>query len=97
MKPNHILAMAAIILFAAAASTQGAAIILSELSSDGMNPPPPEDLDATFTFTLSSNMLEDDPTLTFTVQNQTTVPTEYNMNELYFNAPDNVTGMSFIS
>lgn len=84
-------------MFALAAPVQGATIILSEYASDGATPPPASDLDATLDFTLSSNMLEDDPILTFTVQNQTTAPNEYDMNALYFNAPDNVTGMSVIS
>ena len=84
-------------LLAVAGPTQGATIILSELSSDGATPPHPSVLDATFEFTLSSYMLEDDPILTFSVHNQTTAPDEFDMNELYFNAPDNVTGMSVIS
>ena len=85
------------VLFAVAGPTQGATIILSDLASDGATPPSPTVLDATFDFTLSSNLLEDDPILTFSVHNQTTVPDEFDINELYFNAPDNVTGMSVIS
>ena len=85
------------LLFAAAGPTQGATIHLSELSSDGATPPDPGVLTATFTFTLSSYMLEDDPILTFSVYNGTLAPNEFDMNELYFNAPDNVAGMSVIS
>ena len=97
MKQTLVWIAAIGVLFAVAGPTQGATILLSSLSSDGASPPDPAVLKATFDFTLSSTLLEDDPILTFSVHNRTTAPNEFDMNELYFNAPDNVTGMSVIS
>jgi hypothetical protein len=51
----------------------------------------PDVLDATFGFLVVGNML------TLTVTNDTTAPNEYQINEVFFNASDNVTGMTFTS
>lgn len=67
---------------AASAST----IILSEYSSDTT---PASVLDATLDFTIT-----DITELTLSVTNDTTAPDEFEMNMMFFNATDNVTGLT---
>ncbi len=76
-------------------SANAGVIVLSQFVSDGVNPPAAEVLDATLTFELDSTDLDaGTPVLTVTVDNQTVFPDEFNMTEIYFNVPDNVTAVS---
>jgi len=65
---------------------------LSDYASDGINPPLPEDMDAMLTFDVVGS------TLTLAVENLTPeidgVDPELNINEIYFNAAANVTGLT---
>lgn len=84
-----------LLLFAAPGlpSAQGAELRLSKYASDGVSPPAAEDLDAFLDFSVV------DSTLTLTVLNLT--PEDpfndpaLKINEVYFNAADNVTGLTF--
>jgi hypothetical protein len=69
-------------------SANAGVIHLSDLSSDETNP---EWLSATFTFEIN------DDSLSLTVANLTTSPKTYNINEIFFNASESVTGLSLTS
>jgi hypothetical protein len=63
-------------------------IVLSTASSDET---PAADLDATFDFGVAGS------TLTLVVTNTTTAPNEFNINEIFFNASNDVTSLSLTS
>ena len=75
-----------------APSAQGVLVRLSDFSSDGVNPPTADQLDATLEFIVEAS------TLTLIVTNLTSenpgVDPELNINEIYFNATSNVTGLT---
>lgn len=75
------------IAFAGSAAL-GATIGLSDLSSDST---PASVLLATMEFEVSGS------TLTVTVTNDTASPNDYKMNEVYFNAPASLTGLTLTS
>jgi len=82
---NRILhALIGMLLFIGLSQAQAALVYtFSDLSSDST---PASDLDATLTFTVTSEgsaSLND--LLTLTLDNQTTAPNAFNINELYFN------------
>ncbi len=97
MKSNKklLLVLVLFLLFTTivAPSAQGVLVRLSDFASDGVNPPTPDQLDATLEFTV-----EDSTTLRFTVHNLTSenpgVDPELKINEIYFNATSNVTGLT---
>jgi len=87
----------ALICFALGISTsaQAALITLSDLSSDelgDMTPTPAEDLSATLLLNISGP-----DELTLSVTNDTTVPTAYDIDAVYFNALSNVTALTLES
>jgi hypothetical protein len=87
----------ALVCFALGISTsaQAALITLSDLSSDelgDMTPTPAEDLSATLLLNISGP-----DELTLSVTNDTTVPTAYDIDAVYFNALSNVTALTLES
>ena len=96
MKSNKklLLVLVLFLLFTTivAPSAQGVLVRLSDFASDGINPPTADQLDATLEFTV-----EDSTTLRLIVTNLTSenpgVDPELNINEIYFNATSNVTGL----
>jgi len=78
-----LFSLLAVLTFAPAASST--TIVLSELSSDAT---PAILLDATVDFDVVGTIL------TVTVFNQTTLPDEYEIVELFFNSSDDVTGLT---
>jgi len=84
---RFVIAVAAATLLAAS-SAQATTIILSELSSDTTSA---GQLDATLDFQVAGT------TLTLTVDNNTAAPATFQMNEVYFNALSNVTGLTLTS
>lgn len=72
----------------AASSAQATTILLSEQSSDST---PAGQLDASLEFQVAVS------TLTLTVDNNTAAPASFQMNEVYFNALSNVTGLTLLS
>ena len=77
-------------LLLCASQASATLITLSDVSSNGGNAPPPEVLDATMDFDVDLLL----NTLTLTVTNTTTVPNEFGINRIYFNAGGNVTGLT---
>ena len=77
-----------------APSAQGVLVRLSDFASDGANPPTADQLDATLEFIVE----ESTSTLTLIVTNLTSenpgVDPELKINEIYFNATSNVTGLT---
>jgi hypothetical protein len=84
--------MLAVCFFAGALSTQPVSaltITLSDMSSDGT---PAGTLDATFDFSIiGGSQLE------IVLSNNTTVPDEFNINQIWWNASANVTSLSLLS
>jgi hypothetical protein len=81
------LLFAAGLLLASAAS--GSVITLSDFSSDAT---PASTLDATLDFQVVGG-----DTLQLTVTNDTTAPDEFNINEVFWNASSNVSGLTLLS
>lgn len=84
-----ILAMLGILCLSGAA--QGALLTLSTHASDGFDPPPAEQLDATLDLSVAGS------TLTLTVTNLTpenVSDPEFKMNEIFFNTSGDVTGLT---
>ncbi|MHC4217987.1 MAG: hypothetical protein ACYSU7_05970 [Planctomycetota bacterium] len=82
MSPRKIALTAVMVLGLAPAAS--ASIFELTLSTHSSDETPAADLLATFSFDVVGT------TLTLTVTNDTIAPNEFNMNELYFNAPDGV-------
>lgn len=76
------------LLLLAAAPMQATTITLSSMSSDET---PYQQLNATLDFQVAGS------TLTLTVTNDTADPAAFNINELYFNATDDVTSLALVS
>jgi hypothetical protein len=79
------LAAVAVMFLAASAVNADMLVSLSERSSDST---PASNLTAQLQFNLTGNLL------TLTVDNQTANPHAFSMNEIYFNASSNVTGLA---
>jgi hypothetical protein len=84
---RHLLA-AFLAAFLAPTTAAAVPVTLSNVSSDET---PAAVLDATFDFSVSGS------TLTLVVTNDTTAPNEFNINEIFFNAASNVSGLTFTS
>ncbi len=90
---NRLLFATAAGLLLCASQASATLITLSDVSSNGGKAPPPEVLDATMDFDVDLLL----NTLTLTVTNTTTVPNEFDINRIYFNAGGNVTGLTMNS
>lgn len=98
MKSNKklLLVLVLFLLFTTivAPSAQGVLVRLSDFASDGSTPPTADQLDATLEFTVEDST----STLTLIVTNLTSenpgIDPELKINEIYFNATSNVTGLT---
>ncbi len=73
------------VVLGVAVSARADMLQLSDVSSDET---PASVLDALLTFSVTGDVL------TLTVTNETSAPSEFNINQVYFNATDNVTGLT---
>ena len=93
--PLFLIAILVVLLGGGVQSLQATVVSLSQYVSDGVNPPPAEQLDALFDFSVSGS------TLTLTVTNLTPevvgVDPELKINQLYFNTSANVAALTLDS
>lgn len=97
------IALGTVFLFVIASAAPGSVITLSTaFVSEVANPPAAVELLADIFFELPGPVVDDvsvalPTTLTITIDNRTDETTVWEINQYYFNVPDNVTGMAFAS
>jgi hypothetical protein len=92
-------ALGTLLIFIVASGASGSIVTLSDVVSDGPNPPPASELLADLFFELPGPVGDNvavalPTTLTLTIDNRTDETTLWDISEFYFNVPVEVTGMT---